>query len=828
MCTLSSPSARKKHNNDRVWKLDELSVFHELQKPVSVVVSSVYEHSHSSQGLKNVDRFLFVNERCVEEYGEPRCQEECSRLLSSMSEDTQEKRRTWLTKAAMGRAGHQACMDSCQLLMPVFSGVSQESPSRMVRVDSKPIKVETMPGRVENALLHVYEAEQSSPTDLRVSAMHDRSPLHTFLFDSQGFLLTANKAALQFCQAGSDPSGPQLSTITLRSLFDLGSYPGGAEEAQAAYDEAVNAVFNLQVECHRHTQPHISKKSSGIIKWAMIEMWPMQDPVTGRPATLIKRYNISQQKELELQLASQQVALQRHNQELEQDSVAMHEEQRKLEREARSLALRLDAVLKDKFTPRTSFDADTPIDKTLKFLQKVIAGHAAPVEVALELYNILSESDTNLRQPVGLENQLMKNSLGSEVGQSILQLLQGNVGATPQAGPHVVAEGPFCMMKQHEGGPEAAAISGLSRRSSLTKRQLDVFIPANITPDVERRLHDAENNWQFDIFGFAEATKGFTLSLLYHHLMRQTGIIKEHGLDETNLCKYALKIESGYDANNPYHNSIHVASVLQMSHMLMCHGGVLKNRAMTRMQQIATYWSALVHDHEHGGVNNDFLIKTRHPLAVTYNDTSPLENHHCASAFRLLCLPEYTYYPVKSTLDAVVGPEIQTQMRSTTVNQVMGTDMKKHFDITSRFQAAFKRPVAGSGPEVTAVDSSMDWDAVKPEDRTLIEQMVLKCADIGHLAAAPRIHKKWAYQLEEEFFRQGDRERSCGLPLSPLMDRSTQGGMTRSQMGFFSIVGIPLFKAMAELFEESKPMLDGVLANYHHWEAATPDADLPP
>lgn len=46
-------------------------------------------------------------------------------------------------------------------------------------------------------------------------------------------------------------------------------------------------------------------------------------------------------------------------------------------------------------------------------------------------------------------------------------------------------------------------------------------------------------------------------------------------------------------------------------------------------------------------------------------------------------------------------------------------------------------------------------------------------------------------------------------------------------MGFFGIVGIPLFKAMAELFEDSKPMLDGVLANYHHWEAATPDADLP-
>ena len=60
-----------------------------------------------------------------------------------------------------------------------------------------------MPGRVENALLHVLEAEQSSHAELRVSAMHNRSPIHTFLFDSQGNLLTANKAALQFCQAGS-------------------------------------------------------------------------------------------------------------------------------------------------------------------------------------------------------------------------------------------------------------------------------------------------------------------------------------------------------------------------------------------------------------------------------------------------------------------------------------------------------------------------------------------------------------------------------------------------------------------------------------------------
>ena len=47
------------------------------------------------------------------------------------------------------------------------------------------------------------------------------------------------------------------------------------------------------------------------------------------------------------------------------------------------------------------------------------------------------------------------------------------------------------------------------------------------------------------------------------------------------------------------------------------------------------------------------------------------------------------------------------------------------------------------------------------------------------------------------------------------------------QLGFFNIVGIPLFKTMVELFEEAQPMLDGVLTNFRHWEAGTAHADLP-
>ena len=44
---------------------------------------------------------------------------------------------------------------------------------------------------------------------------------------------------------------------------------------------------------------------------------------------------------------------------------------------------------------------------------------------AMELYNMLCESDTHLRQPVRLETQLLKlKTMDVEVGQSMLQLLQ--------------------------------------------------------------------------------------------------------------------------------------------------------------------------------------------------------------------------------------------------------------------------------------------------------------------------------------------------------------------------------------------------------------------
>lgn len=55
-----------------------------------------------------------------------------------------------------------------------------------------------------------------------------------------------------------------------------------------------------------------------------------------------------------------------------------------------------------------------------------VQGYCPPVQAALEVYQLLSEPGVDLRQPVRLEKQLLKDQtdMDTEVGASMLQLLQ--------------------------------------------------------------------------------------------------------------------------------------------------------------------------------------------------------------------------------------------------------------------------------------------------------------------------------------------------------------------------------------------------------------------
>jgi hypothetical protein len=60
--------------------------------------------------------------------------------------------------------------------------------------------------------------------------------------------------------------------------------------------------------------------------------------------------------------------------------------------------------------------------------------------------------------------------------------------------------------------------------------------------------------------------------------------------------------------------------------------------------------------------------------------------------------------------------------------------------------------------------------------------VAIKVADLSHVAAEISVHKRYVMGLEEELFRQGDREKMLGLPVSALCDRA-KAGVLKSQVG---------------------------------------------
>lgn len=114
-------------------------------------------------------------------------------------------------------------------------------------------------------------------------------------------------------------------------------------------------------------------------------------------------------------------------------------------------------------------------------------------------------------------------------------------------------------------------------------------------------------------------------------------------------------------------------------HVLLTRGGMAR-RLGEEMGLLAGYLAAIVHDVEHKGLNNDFLVRVVDDLALTYNDISPMENHHVAAAFRLMRQGEYAF-------TRKMPREKLGRLRRLLIDCVLATDMKQHFSILQRFQA---------------------------------------------------------------------------------------------------------------------------------------------
>uniref|UniRef100_A0A3Q2E0B2 Phosphodiesterase n=1 Tax=Cyprinodon variegatus TaxID=28743 RepID=A0A3Q2E0B2_CYPVA len=325
------------------------------------------------------------------------------------------------------------------------------------------------------------------------------------------------------------------------------------------------------------------------------------------------------------------------------------------------------------------------------------------------------------------------------------------------------------------------------------------------------------NNWNFPIFTLMEKTNGKNgriLSQVSYRLFEDTGLFETFKIPVKEFMNYFHALESGY-RDIPYHNRIHATDVLHAvwylttqpvpglpslindhgsasdsdsdSGITHSHMGFLVSKTYTvsedgygclsglipALELMALYVAAAMHDYDHPGRTNAFLVATSAPQAVLYNDRSVLENHHAASAWNLfMSHPEYNFLV---NLDHV---EFK-RFRFLVIEAILATDLKKHFDFLAEFNAK-----VGDDPS-----TGIDWS--NENDRLLVCQMCIKLADINGPLKCKDLHLQWTEGIVNEFYEQGDEESSLGLPVSPFMDRAAPQ-LAKLQESFITHIVGPL------------------------------------
>uniref|UniRef100_A0AC35U6H6 Phosphodiesterase n=1 Tax=Rhabditophanes sp. KR3021 TaxID=114890 RepID=A0AC35U6H6_9BILA len=192
---------------------------------------------------------------------------------------------------------------------------------------------------------------------------------------------------------------------------------------------------------------------------------------------------------------------------------------------------------------------------------------------------------------------------------------------------------------------------------------------------------------------------------------------------------------------------------------------------MSNLEVMAFYTAAAMHDYDHPGKTNAFLVASDDYKAIMYNDRSVLENHHACEAWKLLCIEEHLF------IDVLDENEFR-RFRYLVLEYILATDLKMHFDLVALFK-----------------DKIHDIDFYCEKDRLQMMQMLIKTADISSPMKPRALHMEWTNRICEEFYEQGDLEKALEMPVTQFMDRN-EPNVEELQASFIGHIVAPLAKIM--------------------------------
>jgi high affinity cAMP-specific and IBMX-insensitive 3',5'-cyclic phosphodiesterase 8 len=348
--------------------------------------------------------------------------------------------------------------------------------------------------------------------------------------------------------------------------------------------------------------------------------------------------------------------------------------------------------------------------------------------------------------------------------------------------------------------PSVEKVQGLTSsnpRSSLTTIEQ---APLQI-----RTLLADSTTWKFDIIALERLTEHRPLVWLGMTVLTRFEVPRTLGIEESVLQNWLTLIEANYRSGNTYHNSSHAADVMQATAYFLERENV--RSLLDPVDEAICLIGAIIHDVDHPGRNSAFLCNSRSELAILYNDTTVLENHHSALGFKL------THSDDRVNIFQKLDPETYKVFRQGLIDVVLATDMSKHFVHVNKFCTTFR----GVDHTEAALNERADLTPEGPEVQTILRRMLIKCADVSNPSRPLEHCRVWAERIAEEYFAQTDDEKAQGLPVvMPQFDRSTCS-IPKSQIGFYDFFIHDMFEAWNE-YANCPELIENIGENYQFWK----------
>ncbi|XP_044003357.1 cAMP-specific 3',5'-cyclic phosphodiesterase isoform X4 [Aphidius gifuensis] len=358
-------------------------------------------------------------------------------------------------------------------------------------------------------------------------------------------------------------------------------------------------------------------------------------------------------------------------------------------------------------------------------------------------------------------------------------------------------------------GPAAMShISGVKRplthTNSFTGERVPLYgVETTNETELGTVLSDVDK-WGIDIFRISELSNCRPLTCVAYTAFQSRDLLKSLAIQPKTFVTFMMTLEDHYVKDNPFHNSLHAADVTQSTHTLLNTPAL--ESVFTPLEITAALFAATIHDVDHPGLTNQFLINSSSELALMYNDESVLENHHLAVAFKLLQNEGCDIF------ENMTKKQRQT-LRKMVIDMVLSTDMSKHMSLLADLKTMVEtKKVAGSG--VLLLDNYTD--------RIQVLENLVHCADLSNPTKPLHLYRKWVGLLMEEFFLQGDREREQNMDISPMCDRHS-ATIEKSQVGFIDYIVHPLWETWADLVHpDAQDILDTLEENRDWYQSMIP------